>query len=577
MQVQHDLLDIIRCAAVVVDDGNTGDGLQQLARLDLIGPVRVDDDEQTARVGLDKRVLSGNENVLIVLILPQLGNEASGHVVLEVDDDVRGLPALAAEAPDAGRRAERVKVSHAVAHDEDLAGLRDELGQRSGHDAGFHARMPLRFLRASAVEREVVAILDDGLIAAAGQRHLDGEHRKGIVFFKRRAVLADAERDRRGDAGGVLDGADGVQQREFPILKLLQILGFEDEQIAVALDLAADRVQPFCPRADGVVDLCVDLGDGGVRQVVRQFVVVVDEDDGYDRARAHELVADIEHLGHVSEKDGREHDGRRVVLRADIVAVYAVTAAIDGLVTGQLAPSLAEPRGREAGDDAIHRLIARRVGQTCDAVKAGVAPDDLVVRQTDDRHGERRPRVDGDAECVCCALDVVHQDVLAPDEANAADDEDRDRDHKLGPGEIILVEQGGRRRKGEQHEAVPDGAGLEHARNVFVQIEFLSFGRSTANYLHYNKMLPRLQAAHLQNFCPLMYHGEKNDHPCRRMGGLLRIVMRRGCAPSGRRRRTRWTEPSQSSSRWATRSRCRSCQAPCGRAAPPAPHGAPDR
>lgn len=78
-----------------------------------------------------------------------------------------GLPALAAQAPDAGRRAERVKVSHAVAHDEDLAGLRDELGQRSGHDAGFHARVPLGLLRASAVEREVVAILDDGPDAAA--------------------------------------------------------------------------------------------------------------------------------------------------------------------------------------------------------------------------------------------------------------------------------------------------------------------------------------------------------------------------------------------------------------------------
>ena len=175
MQVENRLLDIIRCAAVVVDDGNTGDGLEQLLGLDLIGAVGVDDDEQTARVGLDKRVLSGNENVLIVRILPQLVNEAPGHVVLEVDDDVRGLPALAAQAPDARRRAERVKVSHAVAHDEDLAGLRDELGQRSGHDAGFHARVPLGLLRASAVEREVIAVLDDGLIAAPGQGHVDGQ------------------------------------------------------------------------------------------------------------------------------------------------------------------------------------------------------------------------------------------------------------------------------------------------------------------------------------------------------------------------------------------------------------------
>ena len=121
VQIQHDLLDIIRRAAVVVDDGNTGNGFQQRARLDLIGPVRVDDDEQTARVRLDKRVLPGEEDILIVArCLAARRSGSAGRLFLQVDHDVRGLPALAAQAPDADRRAERVQVCHPVPHDEDL-------------------------------------------------------------------------------------------------------------------------------------------------------------------------------------------------------------------------------------------------------------------------------------------------------------------------------------------------------------------------------------------------------------------------------------------------------------------------
>ena len=81
--------------------------------------------------------------------------------------------------------------------------------------------------------------------------------------------------------------------------------------------------------------------------------------------------------------------------------------------------------------------------------------------------------MDRDADGIRRTLDIVHEDVLAPEEADAADDEDRDRDQQLRCGQVVLVKQRGCRREREQHKAIPDGTGLEHARDMFVQIETL--------------------------------------------------------------------------------------------------------
>ena len=128
-------------------------------------------------------------------------------------------------------------------------------------------------------------------------------------------------------------------------------------------EIAEKPQMPVCQGAVSYTHL--DLGDGGVRQVVRQFVVVVDEDDGYDRARAHELVADIEHLGHVSKKDGREHDGRRVVLRADIVACLLYTSDLCDVSVRDRA---ALHDGLKLG--ARHVLMLEQIG--CDGVQLGL-------------------------------------------------------------------------------------------------------------------------------------------------------------------------------------------------------------
>ena len=80
-----------------------------------------------------------------------------------------------------------------MAHDEHAARLCDELGKGRGHHTGFDLRAALRLLGAPAEEREVIAVLDDGLIAAAGQRHFNGKGGKIVVLAEIHAVLADAD------------------------------------------------------------------------------------------------------------------------------------------------------------------------------------------------------------------------------------------------------------------------------------------------------------------------------------------------------------------------------------------------
>ena len=205
---------------------------------------------------------------------------------LQINGDLRGFAALAAQAADADRRAQRVQVCHLVPHDEDLARLGDELRKRACNDSRFDSGATFGFLGSAAVEGEIVAVLDHSLIAAAGERHLDGKVGKRVVFFKRASVLADAKRNGCIDARGICHGADGVENRELALLKSGKGLALEQKQIPVALDLAAERMQTRDPAGDGLVDLRVQLRDGRVRQIAHQLVIVIDENDRGDGARA---------------------------------------------------------------------------------------------------------------------------------------------------------------------------------------------------------------------------------------------------------------------------------------------------
>ena len=174
MHVEHGLIDIIRSAAMVVDDDDAADGFEQRLAFDLIGPVCVDDDEQALRIGREQSLLPRQEKVVILRKRLQLCQQLAAGVGVRVHDDVGLLALLAAQARNARCRAERIEIGHFMAHDEHAARLCDELGKGRGHHTGFDLRAALRLLRAPAEEREVIAVLDDGLIAAAGQRHFNG-------------------------------------------------------------------------------------------------------------------------------------------------------------------------------------------------------------------------------------------------------------------------------------------------------------------------------------------------------------------------------------------------------------------
>ncbi len=118
-RLRTELLDIICCAAVVVDDRNTGNRFQQRAALDLLRAVRIDDDEQAPRLSAStKGILSGDEQILETAGRSlELSDQALAGVFLQVDHDPGGRSFYPAQAQKTHGRAERVQIGHAVAHD----------------------------------------------------------------------------------------------------------------------------------------------------------------------------------------------------------------------------------------------------------------------------------------------------------------------------------------------------------------------------------------------------------------------------------------------------------------------------
>ncbi len=68
-----------------------------------------------------------------------------------------------------------------------------------------------------------------------------------------------------------------LQDAEPAVLQAGKIFALEDQQIPVAFDLAAQRLQSRRPVGHDVVELRVERGDGRVGEVGSQLVVVIDQ------------------------------------------------------------------------------------------------------------------------------------------------------------------------------------------------------------------------------------------------------------------------------------------------------------
>ena len=219
MQVDHHGIDIIRRPAVMVYHADLGNGFKQGSALHLIRPVGVHHHENAPVVRHQQGVLAGHEHIPVFRNRLDFLDQLLGGVVFQIDDDIGLLAFFPAQAADAHGRAHGVQVGVFVSHDEHPAALADQLHQGIGRHTGAHLAAVIRFPVPSAVEIEVDPILDDRLIAATAQRHLDAQGGKVIAFLEALSVHAQADGNGGGQAGGIDDLVNVFQQGELVFLR----------------------------------------------------------------------------------------------------------------------------------------------------------------------------------------------------------------------------------------------------------------------------------------------------------------------------------------------------------------------
>ena len=387
MIVQGGPLNVGGGPAVVVDHGHPVAGLQQLRRLDLIGPVGVHHHGQGAGVGDEQGLLGGEEAVLILRQGRKPVDELLGRGRRGLFDDVDGNAVFPAQGAHARRRTDTVVVRGAVAHDEHLGGVGHQSGQGVGHDPALHLGALLCLFGAAAVELEGELVADDGLIAAPGQGHVDGQVGKLEQLPIGLPVLAHADGQCGVDTAGVDHLMDGVQNVKLVFDKFGQILFIEDEEIAFPLIAAEHTARLGHP----LVQAGVDLGHQGralvLRQVFHQLVIVVQQQHGGHGAGGLILVPDEGELGHV-HPIGRGQKAAAAAPGAHQMAKDQKPAAAILHLGGALVFALHEPPGVEAGDEGGQLGIEQMLPLAGELEKTVVGPDDVVALRAEDDHGQ---------------------------------------------------------------------------------------------------------------------------------------------------------------------------------------------
>ena len=373
----------------MIDDRHAVAGVEQLLRLHEVGAVGVHHHEQRAGLCLDEGVAAADEGVLILRQRGKALEDRAGGIVVHVNDDLRLLAALARDAAHARRRADGVEVGVLMAHDKDLTGIGDQLAEGVGHHAGLDLRALFGGLRLAAVELKIEAVAHDDLIAAARERHLDGQARvleKRLVIVR---VLADADGERRGDAVLGDNGAHRVEHAELALEQRIVMLFRQQQQIAVAVVLAQKPLRARHPRADLFVDLREHRRARRLGAGLHQLLVVIEHEHGHDGAVLLALFPELVLLGHVHPIGQREKSARTAAAtRMRETAEHAEVPVVDDDRFRALALSLQQPLGGEAGQRILQPVIEQILPHARELEEALVAPQHLLRIGPEDHHGK---------------------------------------------------------------------------------------------------------------------------------------------------------------------------------------------
>ena len=187
----------------MVDHHPPLDFADQLRRRRQKYPVGIDDEQQRLRRDPRHRLLGGQEQSPVFLVVRQQLPQLFKRQRHGPHHDIHLFAEMGRHPGHPHGRAQAVEVFAFVAHYQDIAGFLHQLADGMRHDPGLHAGALLHHLGLAAVELHVFVDIDRRLVAAAAE----GQIQTGLGLLSplthRRAVGgdADAQRDRNLVAG----------------------------------------------------------------------------------------------------------------------------------------------------------------------------------------------------------------------------------------------------------------------------------------------------------------------------------------------------------------------------------------
>ena len=314
-----------------------------------------------------------------------------------------------------------------MTHDEHLRRIADQLAERIGDYAALDLGALFDLLAQTAEELEAVTVLDDGLIAAARERHVDGKTGVLVALRERLAVAADTDGKRRNNALMVL------KHRELFRRQLVQLGVLDDKDVLVAVIFSHDGARILDPRGQTPVDAGEDAGLLRVGRILDELLIVVDGDHRNGRPARLGIIAQMNKFRAVDEM---EHH-HLTCARLDHAAEHMVDAASHAQLAREGGLALDEParleRRRELGQTHVRRMC-----EMAGHVREGlVRPDDLSGRRERDNGRQRRFR-DRRADFSALDLDIFHQIIhplpplrVAADRDHAQNDDDGHADEAI--------------------------------------------------------------------------------------------------------------------------------------------------
>ena len=282
-----------------------------------------------------------------------------------------------------------------MAHGQYASRAFHDLAHRLRLDPGLDSCMPLSARGFAAEELHMSVTVDDRLVAAAAQRHLDGGVGKVVIVIVIVAAGSDADADRHLDLISDMNGLDFLKYREMILDGLLQTLLVHDDQILVLLQLLAQRPVRLAVFIDLAVDKNVHQRRVDLVHVIHRLFVIVKIEQGDHASLLPVLCAElpklclIDKIDHIDDASALRIDRfdqlgvRDQVVQTDPLKVCPQLPVLVGKVDVLVLIRVREDRLRQVREDR-HDVSLEPEGPSGHLAHLVVHPQHIAVFVDDD-------------------------------------------------------------------------------------------------------------------------------------------------------------------------------------------------